>query len=157
MGRVWKEKWVTTIFMHPCHTCLPYLSLCIFHWCRQYLVFPVYTVGRIYIRKICIIIASTELLYTYNCIPPSVDWLKVQIRAKDGRKVEHNGIKVEFVGHIGEFIWCSLAFFWTRYVHVQKMILLTIRNELWQKSPIWVCFLGAGTGKSGGTETYSTL
>ena len=29
---------------------------------------------------------------------------KVQVRIKEGKKLEHQGVKIEFVGHIGNFV-----------------------------------------------------
>ena len=44
---------------------------------------------------------TSDSVNAKNVILISFLWTKVTIRPRDGKKVEHNGIKIEFVGSIG--------------------------------------------------------
>ena len=43
-----------------------------------------------------------------------VGWQKITVRVRDGKKLAHEGIKVEFVGSIGELLQSVYCNVWLR-------------------------------------------
>lgn len=65
----------------------------------------------------------------------------VTIRPKDGKRLEHTGIKVQFIGTIGTSICVP-----TPTAHLLRT--LSNRNVFWSRKSSWISVLGARVGGS---------